>query len=85
MFNIGLYFETLDLNKTKVLLNLDLESFVIWTPVFKNDKYDVNYSEAVSAIWSGGWQIASKASRKFSPPPCRGLASFTGGWQQLIH
>ena len=42
-------------------------------------------SEAVSAFWSGGWQIASEASQKFSPPPCRGVASFTGGWQQLIH
>ena len=47
---------------------------------------NVSFSaEAVSAFWSGGWQIASEASRKFSPPPCRGVASFTGGWQQLIH
>ena len=29
MFNPGLYFLTLDLTKTKVLLNLGLESFVI--------------------------------------------------------
>ena len=29
MFNPGLYFQTLDLTKTKVLLNLGLESFVI--------------------------------------------------------
>ena len=44
-------------------------------------------TEAVSAFWSGGWQIASEASRKFSPPPCEfsRVASFTGGWQQLIH
>ena len=38
-------------------------------------------AEAVSAFWSGGWQIASEASRKFlpppcefSPPPCRGVS-----------
>jgi hypothetical protein len=42
-------------------------------------------SGAVSAFWSGGWQIESEASRKFLPPPCRGVASFTGGCQQLIH
>ena len=29
MFNPGLYFQTLDLTKSKVLLNLGLESFVI--------------------------------------------------------
>ena len=23
----------------------------------------------------GGWQIESEASRKFSPPPCRGVAT----------
>ena len=28
MFNPGLYFQTLDLTKTKVLLNIGLESFV---------------------------------------------------------
>ena len=41
--------------------------------------------EAVSAFWSGGWQIVSEASQKISAPPCRGVTSFTGGWQQLIH
>ena len=29
MFNLGLYYETLDLTKTKGLLNLGLKSFVI--------------------------------------------------------
>ena len=29
MFNPGLYFKTLDLTKTKVLLNLGLKSFVV--------------------------------------------------------
>ena len=29
MFNLGLYIQTLDLTKTKVLLNLGLKSFVI--------------------------------------------------------
>ena len=35
--------------------------------------YQINYYAvpgAVSAFWSGGWQIASEASRKFLPPPC---------------
>ena len=38
------------------------------------------------------WQIASEARRKFLPspceflpPPCKGVASFTGGCQQLIN
>ena len=34
MFNPGLYFKTLDLTKTKVLLNLGLESSVIWAVEF---------------------------------------------------
>ena len=34
-------------------------------------KFIIVYSsaQAVSAFWSGGWQIAREASRKFSPPP----------------
>ena len=35
--------------------------------------------EAVSAFWSGGWQIASEASRKFSPPPCEFRQVLEGG------
>ena len=35
MFNPGLYFQPLDLTKTKVLLKLYLKSFVIW-PVTTN-------------------------------------------------
>ena len=31
MFNLGLYFSALDLTKTKVLLNLGLKSFSIWS------------------------------------------------------
>ena len=34
MFKLDLYFETLDLTKTKVLLNLGLESFVIQAAKF---------------------------------------------------
>ena len=34
MFNLGLHFETLDLTKAKVLLNLGLKSFVIQAIVF---------------------------------------------------
>jgi hypothetical protein len=30
MFNLGLYFKTLDLTKAKVLLNLGLKSFMVW-------------------------------------------------------
>ena len=36
MFNQGVYFLTLDLTKTKVLLNLGLESFVMRT-IFLNE------------------------------------------------
>ena len=36
----------------------------------------VNEAEAVSAFWSGGWQIASEASGNYRHPP-------TGGWQVL--
>ena len=36
-------------------------------------------SGAVSAFWSGGWQIASEANRNFLPPPCTAAE----GWQVL--
>ena len=65
---------------------------VLFDPPDLYSPENVTKPEAVSAFWSGGWQKASEASPKFSPPPCefspppyRGVASFTGGWQQLIH
>ena len=44
MFNPSLYFQTLDLTKTKVLLNMGLESFVIWAYDFQRLLTFYNYS-----------------------------------------
>jgi hypothetical protein len=35
MFKLGLYFQTLDLIKTKVLLDLGLKAFVVWSKKYK--------------------------------------------------
>ena len=44
MFNPVLYFDTLDLTKTKVLLKLGLESFVIQTKVSENQNKIARYT-----------------------------------------
>ena len=49
MFNPGLYFQTLDLTKSKVLLNLGLESFVIRAQETQLD-WEFNYFDLGLAV-----------------------------------